>query len=189
MEKPAKGPKNRRIGVLGGSFDPVHNAHIALAEAAYRQLGLDEIIFMPARQAALKPSDACASPEQRAKMLEIALESADFPHSISDIETRRRGISYSIDTVRELLALRPDSEIFWIIGSDHLPKLSKWKDIAEFCKLAKFACARRARLRANRAGRLTPRRALVNRPAQCAQKRRGGRFGARPESFGIYFEK
>ena len=63
MEKPAKGPKNRRIGVLGGSFDPVHNAHIALAEAAYRQLGLDEIIFMPARQAALKPSDACASPE------------------------------------------------------------------------------------------------------------------------------
>ena len=144
MEKPAKGPKNRRIGVLGGSCDPVHNAHIALAEAAYRQLGLDEIIFMPARQAALKPSDACASPEQRAKMLEIALESADFPHSISDIQTRRRGIG-------------------GLFG--------------------------RARFRANRAGRLPPRRALVNRPAQCAQKRRGGRFGARPESFGIYFEK
>lgn len=67
MEKPAKGPKNRRIGVLGGSFDPVHNAHIALAEAAYRQLGLDEIIFMPARQAALKPSDACASPRTARK--------------------------------------------------------------------------------------------------------------------------
>ena len=143
MEKSAKGSKNRRIGVLGGSFDPVHSAHIALAEAARRQLGLDEIIFMPARQAALKPSAACASPEQRKKMLEIALESADFPHSISDIEMRRQGISYSIDTVRELLALRPDSEIYWIIGSDHLPKLSKWKDIAEFCKLAKFACARR----------------------------------------------
>ena len=100
--------------MLGGSFDPVHNAHIALAEAARRQLGLDEIIFMPARQAALKPSAACASPEQRKKMLEIALESADFPHSISDIEMRRQGISYSIDTVRELLALRPDSEIYWI---------------------------------------------------------------------------
>lgn len=79
MEKPAKGPKNRRIGVLGGSFDPVHNAHIALAEAAYRQLGLDEIIFMPARQAALKPSDACASPEQRAKCSKSRSNPPIFP--------------------------------------------------------------------------------------------------------------
>lgn len=149
MGKSEKILKSRRIGVLGGSFDPVHAAHVALAEAAYRQLGLDEIIFMPARQAALKPSAASASPQQRAEMLEIALESAGFPHSISDIETRREGISYSIDTVRELLALRPDSEIFWIVGSDHLPKLSKWKDIAEFCKLAKFACARRGGVSAN----------------------------------------
>ena len=131
-----------RIGILGGSFDPVHNAHISLAESAAKQLGLDLVIFMPARCAALKDGPPSATCQQRVEMLKIALQSVKFPYEISDIEIKRDGISYSIDTVRELIKKYPDAEIYWIIGSDHLQKLSKWRDIGEFCKLAKFACAR-----------------------------------------------
>lgn len=132
-----------RLGILGGSFDPVHTVHVGLARAAYRQLGLDRVVFMPARQAALKTSAVSASPRDRLAMLSLALESADFPHSISEMEIRRSGISYSVDTVREILSAHPNCEIYWIIGSDHLAKMSQWREIEELCRLAKFACARR----------------------------------------------
>lgn len=143
MGKISDKEKRMRIGILGGSFDPVHNAHISLAESAAKQLGLDLMIFMPARCAALKDGPPAATCQQRVEMLKIALQSVKFPYEISDIEIKRDGISYSIDTVRELIKIYPDAEIYWIIGSDHLQKLSKWRNIEEFCKLAKFACARR----------------------------------------------
>ena len=140
MGKISDKEKRMRIGILGGSFDPVHNAHISLAESAAKQLGLDLVIFMPAHCAALKDGPPSATCQQRVEMLKIALQSVKFPYEISDIEIKRDGI---IDTVRELIKKYPDAEIYWIIGSDHLQKLSKWRDIGEFCKLAKFACARR----------------------------------------------
>ena len=146
MGKISDKEKGMRIGILGGSFDPVHNAHISLAESAAKQLGLDLVIFMPARCAALKDGPPSATCQQRVEMLKIALQSVKFPYEISDIEIKRDGISYSIDTVRELIKKYPDAEIYWIIGSDHLQKLSKWRDIGEFCKLAKFACAKCARI-------------------------------------------
>lgn len=143
MKKTFKEQKREKIGILGGSFDPIHSAHIELAKAAYKSLGLDKIIFIPARQAALKDSPVKASGKHRVAMLKIALKKADFAHEINLSEINRTGISYSIDTVREILKNNPDNKIFWIIGSDHLSKISAWKEAETLCKLVTFACAKR----------------------------------------------
>ena len=131
------------IGILGGSFDPVHKAHIALATEACRQCGLDKLLIVPARQAALKESDVCASDEHRLAMLEIATKKLQTDFEIELFELQREGVSYSIDTAKYLKEKYPYANLFWIIGSDHIAKLSKWKDIHQLCKIVKFICAKR----------------------------------------------
>lgn len=131
------------IGILGGSFDPVHNAHIRLAEAAQRQCALSRLVFVPARQAALKPQSVCASDAHRLAMLKLAAARLAFEYQIDDFELSRPGVSYSIDTARHFRALYPSARLVWIIGSDHIGKLSQWKDAAALCGIVEFACARR----------------------------------------------
>ena len=132
-----------KIGILGGSFDPVHKAHIELAKAVYEQCELDLLLFIPARQAALKDNQVCATSQDRLKMLEIATQKLAINYSIDTFELSKENISYSIDTAKYLHSKYPNAKLVWIIGSDHIGKLNKWKDVDELCNIVEFACAKR----------------------------------------------
>ena len=125
-----------RVGLLGGTFDPIHAGHIAMAKAATTAHNLDRVVFIPAAQNPLKRVRPLASAEQRLDMLELALSSqADM--RFSDIEIQRGAPSFSIDTVREILAQSP-VELLWIFGSDQIPELHLWKEFSAFFELVKM---------------------------------------------------
>ncbi len=126
-----------KIGFLGGSFDPVHFGHLLAAQDAYEQYQLDRLILVPAAQAPLKPAEAQSPAEDRLAMLRAAVE-WDHRFEISDVELRRGGISYTIDSARHFRALYPRDELFWIIGGDQLPRLHLWKDVTELAQLVEF---------------------------------------------------
>lgn len=126
-----------KIGFLGGSFDPVHFGHLLAAQDAFEQYHLDRLVLVPAAQAPLKPNDVQSSSADRLAMLHAAVE-WDHRFEISDVELRRGGVSYTIDSVRHFRALYPQDELFWIIGGDQLPKLHLWKEIEELARLVEF---------------------------------------------------
>jgi nicotinate-nucleotide adenylyltransferase len=126
-----------KIGFLGGSFDPVHFGHLLAAQDAYEQHGLDRLVFVPAAQAPLKPADVQTGPEDRLAMLRGAIE-WDKRFEVSDVELRRGGVSYTIDSARHFRALYPRDDLYWIIGGDQLPQLHRWKDIGELVRLVSF---------------------------------------------------
>lgn len=117
-----------RVGLFGGSFNPPHLGHLAVARAVREALGLDEVVLIPAARPPHKPDEPdMASPLDRLRMSE-ALAAADSTLSASDLELSRSGPSYTIDTVRELKATRPDDSFFWVIGADTIGELPTWKD-------------------------------------------------------------
>jgi nicotinate-nucleotide adenylyltransferase len=126
-----------KIGFLGGSFDPVHFGHLLAAQDAYEQMNLDRLVLVPAAQAPLKPNDVQSSPEDRLAMLRAAVE-WDTRFEISDLELRRGGVSYTIDSARYFRGLYPNDELYWIIGGDQLPQLRLWRDIDELARLVEF---------------------------------------------------
>ena len=126
-----------KIGFLGGSFDPVHFGHLMAAQDAYEQHKLDRLILVPAAQAPLKPQEVQSSSEARLAMLRAAVE-WDRRFEISDVELRRGGVSYTIDSARYFRALYPHDELYWIIGGDQLPKLHLWQNINELVGLMEF---------------------------------------------------
>jgi len=126
-----------KIGFLGGSFDPVHFGHLMAAQDAYEQHGLDRLVFVPAAQAPLKPNDVQSTAEDRLAMLRAAVE-WDHRFEVSDLELRRGGVSYTIDSARHFRATYPNDELYWIIGGDQLPQLHLWKNIRELAGLVEF---------------------------------------------------
>ncbi len=134
----------KRTGIFGGSFDPVHRAHTALALAACEKVPLDEIFFIPAHQAPLKHFQHVASDADRLNMLKLALADFPAPFEILDIEMRSGSpVNYSIDTARKLIEAYPGRDFFWIIGSDHIGKLKDWKNIEDLAELVEFVVAER----------------------------------------------
>lgn len=132
-----------RIGVMGGTFDPIHYGHLVAAGEAGRALALDEVIFVPAGQPWQKGQRSLAPAEDRYAMTLIATAS-DPLFSVSRVEIDRPGETYTIDTLRDLRAERgPDAEFFFIIGADALSRLRTWKDHEELVKLMHFVgCTR-----------------------------------------------
>ena len=126
-----------KIGFLGGSFDPVHFGHLMAAQDAYEQHQLDRLVLVPAAQAPLKPSDVQSSAEDRLAMIRSAIE-WDKRFEVSDVELRRGGVSYTVDSARHFRALYPNDQLYWIIGGDQLPNLHLWKDVAELARLVEF---------------------------------------------------
>jgi len=120
--------KNKRqIGILGGSFDPIHLGHIGLAQDAHDNFDLDQIIFVPVFQSPHKPEIPLASTLQRVEMLRLALK-VNTNFSISDIELRREELSYTLDTLNYLESKLSNSQLFLIMGQDNLLGLDSWKD-------------------------------------------------------------
>jgi nicotinate-nucleotide adenylyltransferase len=127
-----------RVGILGGSFDPIHQGHLILAEDAFIQLSLDRLLLVVAARAPLRDQAYATSAGHRLRMTALAVES--FPgFEVCDLEIERGGVSYSIDTVRELRQSMPDAEFWWILGEDQLAQLSQWRSIEQLVKLVRFA--------------------------------------------------
>lgn len=130
-----------RIGVLGGSFDPVHNGHLGVARAVADALDLDEVLLVPAAQAPLKDAGVRADGASRLAMLRLALDEAAGGRRmrVSDIELRRGGVSYTAETLRALRAERPADAFTWIVGADQLARLGSWREPRVLAELADWA--------------------------------------------------
>ncbi|OGC96342.1 MAG: nicotinate (nicotinamide) nucleotide adenylyltransferase [candidate division Zixibacteria bacterium RBG_16_53_22] len=131
-----------RVGILGGTFDPPHNGHIAIARAALDQLRLSKIIFVPARIQPHKILTTTAPAEARLDMLRLALD-GDDAFEISDIELRRNGPSYTVDTLEEFRQERPHDDFFLIIGADNISEIETWHNPGRIFELATVAAANR----------------------------------------------
>lgn len=124
-----------RIGLFGGSFDPVHVGHLKLVEQARMARKLDLIVFIPAAQNPLKQMQTSASARQRCKMLELALASNN-KDCICTLELERTGLSYTIDTLKEFHIQAPEAEPFLIVGSDNLPNFHHWRHYDKILQLS-----------------------------------------------------
>lgn len=134
--------KKKKLVILGGTFDPVHNGHIYSAQAVYEQLQPEKILFIPAFIAPHKVGQDCAPAADRYAMTVLATEA--YPYfEVSDMELRRSGISYTLDTVRELGRLYPEHELYFLIGADTIPQLQTWHKIDELLQLVIFVAAKR----------------------------------------------
>jgi nicotinate-nucleotide adenylyltransferase len=124
-----------RIGVFGGSFDPVHTGHLVVAEAAAELLALDHVRFVPARQQPFKHAKHHASPEHRLAMLQLALEGN--PRFVLDSqEMGRDGPSYTVDTLHALHNQFPSDQLFLLVGADAAQDLLEWREVDRFTDFA-----------------------------------------------------
>lgn len=126
-----------RVGLMGGTFDPIHIGHLMLAECAYDQFRLDRVLFLPSGNPPHKQERDGASDQDRLEMVRLAI--ADNPHfALDDEEMHREGYTYTKDTLRILNRLHPDTDFYFIIGADSLVSFDTWKDpefIAQSCIL------------------------------------------------------
>lgn len=135
--------RGQRVGVLGGTFDPVHNGHLALAAAAREEFALDLVAFIPAAQPPHKLQEPVSSFHHRAAMLELAL-AGEAAFVLNRMEEHRPGPSYSIDTLRQLRqTLPPGCRLFFIIGADAFREIATWKNHRELFRYAEFLVAAR----------------------------------------------
>jgi len=131
-----------RIGILGGTFNPVHTGHLILAEEAREKLGLDKVIFVPAFLPPHKDNADITAACERLEMMKLAIKDNRY-FSVSDTEIKRSGRSYTIDTIREFKEKYPQDELYFIIGSDLLKYLEEWKDLRRIIEMVKFIAATR----------------------------------------------
>ena len=127
-----------KIGIYGGSFNPVHNGHLNVARSALADLELDRLLVVPARVSPFKAGEDGFREEFDRLLLTRLAFNGMAKVEVDDRELKRGGVSYSIDTVREIAAENPGDEIFFIIGEDSLEGLPRWKDADELAKLCTF---------------------------------------------------
>lgn len=127
----------QRIGLYGGSFDPVHLGHLLVAEAAREELGLTRLFFIPAAQSPFKPDSQPAPGGERARLLRLALAGKAWCE-LDEQEIHRGGLSYTIETVRNYRRCFPEARLFYLVGADHLAQLPRWRDAEELARLAEF---------------------------------------------------
>lgn len=128
--------KQIKIGIIGGTFDPIHYGHLFAAICAGEEFNLDKIIFMPAAQPPHKNRHKVLATPHRWKMLEIALNNSEF--ILSAIEIKRGGRSYTVDTMEYLKKDQPEAELYFIIGMDAFLELATWKEPERLLKLCHF---------------------------------------------------
>ena len=115
----------RKVGIMGGTFNPIHYGHLMLAEEAYKQFSLDEVLFMPCGNAYMKAEQKVESGQTRAKMTALAIQ--DKPHfTLSTMEIERAGDTYTYQTLERLKQENPDTEYYFIVGADSLFHMTNW---------------------------------------------------------------
>ena len=131
-----------KLGILGGTFNPIHLGHLILAEEVREKLKLDKIIFVPTYLPPHKNNSEIAPALDRLNMLKIAVR-GNKHFKVSDIEIKRKGRSYTIDTVRQLKKKYVNNQLYFLTGSDLLKYLEEWKDLPQILQLVKFVVATR----------------------------------------------
>jgi len=133
----------KRIGILGGTFNPPHNGHLTIARNLLAEFALARVVFLPAGIPPHKELVTIAGSDARKKMLELLIE-GEPAFSLCTLELNRAGTTYTVDTLHELRRnLEPDVELYYIIGSDTLFELTTWKDFERVFSLTKFLCVPR----------------------------------------------
>ena len=117
----------KKVGIMGGTFNPIHNGHLFLAEHAYEQAGLDYVLFMPTMKPPHKADMSIVSAEHRINMVRLAIKN-NPKFVLSDLELNRPGITYTSDTLKALKENEPDTEYYFIVGGDSLMMMSHWMD-------------------------------------------------------------
>lgn len=129
--------RRRRIGIMGGTFDPIHHGHLVAASEVQHFYDLDEVIFVPTGEQPFKKDRKVTLAEHRYLMTVIA--TASNPRfSVSRVDIERGGVTYTVDTLRDLHKLHPDADLYFITGADVLPQILDWKDNAELWAMAHF---------------------------------------------------
>lgn len=131
-----------RLGVMGGTFDPVHHGHLVAASEAAARFDLDEVVFVPTGQPSFKQHQRVTAAEHRYLMTVIA--TASNPRfTVSRVDIERPGLTYTVDTLCDLRAAHPDAELFFISGADAVEQILSWKDADELWKMAHFVAVSR----------------------------------------------
>ena len=153
-----------RLGVMGGTFDPIHHGHLVAASEVQSLLGLDEVVFVPTGEPWQKEGRDVAPAEHRYLMAVVA--TASNPRfTVSRVDIDRDGPTYTIDTLRDLRGQRPDAELFFITGADALAQILSWKDSDELFGLAQFIGVTRPGYELSESGLPADRVALMEVPA------------------------
>jgi len=124
-----------RIGIFGGSFDPIHQGHLILAENCREQASLDLVLFIPCATSPHKTDGASSTDRQRCEMIELAIAGHES-FRLSKIELERGGISYTVDTLADLKEQHPDDELFLMMGDDSLESFDSWHEPQKICELS-----------------------------------------------------
>jgi nicotinate-nucleotide adenylyltransferase len=128
------------VGIMGGSFDPIHLGHLVTAEQARADLGLDEVVFVPS---GAQPQKSHATPPELRYLMTVLATAANPAFSVSRLEIDRPGPTYTVDTLRSVRDRRPDDRLYFITGADAILNILTWKDATECLELAEFVAATR----------------------------------------------
>ncbi|WP_026669810.1 nicotinate-nucleotide adenylyltransferase [Butyrivibrio sp. AE3006] len=123
----------RKIGIVGGTFNPIHNVHLLLGEAAREQFGLDRIIYIPTGRSYLKQDEEIPAGEMRYQMVKLAIDNNPY-FTCSRLEIDREGNTYTIDTINELKKMYPGDELYLILGGDTFKQIENWYQSEEIFK-------------------------------------------------------
>jgi nicotinate-nucleotide adenylyltransferase len=126
-----------KIGLFGGSFNPVHLGHLLVAQAAIEELELDRLFFIPAAQSPFKMKNPMAPAQVRLQWLRLAL-AGKTNCEVDEQEIRRGGVSYAVETVRDYAKKFPGAKLFYLVGADNVARLSEWREPDELAGLAEF---------------------------------------------------
>jgi nicotinate-nucleotide adenylyltransferase len=130
-------PSRRRLGVMGGTFDPIHHGHLVAASEVQSVFWLDEVVFVPTGQPWQK-DDSQVSPAEQRYLMTVVATASNPAFTVSRVDVDRPGPTYTIDTLRDLRALHPDTDLYFITGADALAQILSWKDADELFELARF---------------------------------------------------
>jgi nicotinate-nucleotide adenylyltransferase len=134
---PGLGRPVARIGVMGGTFDPVHHGHLVAASEVAATYELDEVVFVPTGRPWQK-SDRSVTPAEHRYLMTVVATASNPRFTVSRVDIDREGPTYTIDTLRDLTAQRPDAQLYFITGADALAQILSWKDVDELFALAHF---------------------------------------------------
>ncbi|HQU09695.1 MAG TPA: nicotinate (nicotinamide) nucleotide adenylyltransferase, partial [Opitutales bacterium] len=137
-----------RIGLYGGSFDPVHNGHLTIAQTARKALLLDAVYFIPVGQSPLKEHRPHASNTDRLHMLQLAIQGLGEGYGVLDTDLNRSGPNYTLDTLALLKPRFPKAQLFWIVGEDQFSALAHWHEVDTLVREVEFIVYKRHGLNA-----------------------------------------
>src|SRR5690554_3385642 len=135
-------PRTTRLGVMGGTFDPIHHGHLVAASEVAHRFELDEVVFVPTGEPPFKQHQKVTPAEHRYLMTVIA--TASNPRfTVSRVDIDREGLTFTVDTLRDLSVQRPDDEFFFITGADAVEQILSWKDADKLFEMAHFVAVTR----------------------------------------------